>query len=93
MKITGITVYQVDLPYVGGSYGWAKHYSVSVADSTVVRLDTDAGVIGWGEACPLGAVYLPAFPEGLRAGLGVLAPHVIGLDPTSIGAVNHAMDR
>ena len=93
MKITGITVYQVDLPYVGGNYGWAKGYSVSVADSTVVRLDTDEGVTGWGETCPLGAVYLPAFPEGLRVGLGVLAPHLIGLDPTAIGAVNRIMDR
>ena len=66
MRITKITVYRIELPYVGGSYGWAKGYSLSLADSTVVRLDTDEGLSGWGETCPLGAVYLPAYPEGVR---------------------------
>jgi L-alanine-DL-glutamate epimerase-like enolase superfamily enzyme len=93
MKITRITVYRIDLPYVGGTYGWAKNKAVSVADSTVVRLDTDEGVSGWGESCPLAANYLPAFAEGVRAGVGVLVPHVIGLDPTRIGAVNRVMDH
>ena len=93
MKISRIEVYRIELPYVGGTYGWAKDKAVSVADSTVVRIDTDEGVSGWGEACPLGANYLPAHAEGLRAGLGVLAPHLMGRDPTRIGAVNRVMDH
>jgi L-alanine-DL-glutamate epimerase-like enolase superfamily enzyme len=64
LKIDRISVYRVELPYVGGRYDWAKGYSVSVADSTVVRLDTDEGVTGWGEVCPLGGSYLPAYPGG-----------------------------
>ena len=40
---------------------------MSVFDSTVVRGDTDAGVSGYGEVCPLGPAYLPAYAEG-RAG-------------------------
>ena len=82
MKITAITVYQVDLPFVDGPYVMAEEKSVSVADSTVARLDTDEGLTGWGEACPLGPFYLPSYPEGPRAGVGVPAGHVIGLDPT-----------
>jgi L-alanine-DL-glutamate epimerase-like enolase superfamily enzyme len=93
MKIAAITVYQVDLPFVDGSYVMAKGKTVSIADSTVVRLDTDEGLTGWGEACPLGPFYLPSYPEGLRAGIGALARHVIGLDPTRIGEVNRVMDR
>lgn len=31
MRITRITVYRIELPYVGGSYGWAKGRSLSVA--------------------------------------------------------------
>lgn len=38
-------------------------------DSTMVRIDTDEGVSGWGEACPWGSTYLPAFPKGVRAGI------------------------
>ena len=40
MRIRRISVYQLNLPYVGGSYDWAKGKSVTIADSTVVRIDT-----------------------------------------------------
>lgn len=92
MRITRITVYRIDLPYVGGTYSWAKGKAVEVADSTIVRLDTDEGLTGWGEVCPLGAAYLPAYAAGARTGIGVLAPHLIGRDPTCIGALNRVMD-
>ena len=92
MRITSITVWRIDLPYVGGTYSWAKDKAVSVADSTVIRLDTDEGVSGYGEVCPLGASYLPSYAEGARTGIGVLARHVIGRDPRHIGALNRVMD-
>ena len=92
MRITRISVHRVELPFADGCYGWAKGKSIAIADSTVVRLDTDAGLTGWGETCPLGGVYLPAYPEGVRTGVGMLAPYLIGLDPTRIGAVGAAMD-
>ena len=75
MRISRITVYRVELPFVDGCYSFAKGKSVSVADAPVVRIETDEGVVGWGEACPLGATYLPACPEGIRAGIGVLGGH------------------
>ncbi|MDX1540399.1 MAG: mandelate racemase/muconate lactonizing enzyme family protein [Geminicoccaceae bacterium] len=93
MKIQRISVFAVDLPYVDGAYGFARRRSLAVADSTVVRIDTDDGITGWGECCPLGACYLPAFAEGLRAGIARLAPCLIGRDPTRIGALLHVMDR
>ena len=43
MKITKISVYKVDLPMVEGSYSWAGH-TFSAFDSTVVQIDTDAGI-------------------------------------------------
>ena len=92
MRISRISVYQIDLPYVDGTYNFAKGKGVSVADSTVVRVDTDEGITGWGEACPLGAYYLPSYPEGIRTGVGVLAQHLLGQDPTQIGAINRLMD-
>ncbi len=60
MKITGIKVYQVDLPLHEGTYNWSGGKSVEVFDSTVVAVETDAGVIGHGEVCPLGPFYSPA---------------------------------
>jgi len=92
VKITRIAVYAVDLPIIGG-YGFAKAKRVETADATVVEVATDAGITGWGEATPLGPTYLPSYAEGVRTGISVLAPHLLGLDPTSIGALNTAMDR
>jgi L-alanine-DL-glutamate epimerase-like enolase superfamily enzyme len=66
---------------------------VAVFDSTVVRVETDAGLVGHGESCPLGPVYLPAYAGGVRAGLAELAPHLIGADPTELGPLNALMDR
>ena len=92
MKITRISVFQVDLPLHEGSYKWSGGKSVAVFDSTVVRIETDAGVSGHGEVCPLGPVYLPSYARGVRAGLEELAPQLIGEDPTQIERLNRTMD-
>jgi cis-L-3-hydroxyproline dehydratase len=92
VKITGVKVYQVDLPLYEGSYRWSEGKSVDVFDSTVVRVETDAGVIGHGEVCPLGPVYLPAYARGVRAGLEELAPQLLGCDPTQLQRLNRLMD-
>ncbi len=92
MKITALHVYQVDLPLVEGRYTWSDGRYVEVFDSTVVEIETDTDLRGYGEVCPLGPFYLPAFGAGARAGIGELAPHLLGLDPTAIGPLNVAMD-
>ncbi len=93
MKITGIKVYQVDLPLHEGSYKWSGGKSVEVFDSTVVAVETDAGLTGHGEVCPLGPFYLPAYAKGAREGIGELGPHLIGQNPTRLGPVNRLMDQ
>mgnify|MGYP005628884091 FL=1 len=92
MKISKISVFQVDLPLHEGSYNWAGGKSVKVFDSTVVRVETDEGITGHGEVCPLGPVYLPAYAEGARAGIQVLAPALLGQDPTQLAKLNRHMD-
>jgi cis-L-3-hydroxyproline dehydratase len=42
--------------------------------------------------CPLGPAYLPAYANGVRAGLKELAPVLIGEDPTQLGKLNRTMD-
>ncbi len=93
MKITRVAAYQVDLPLHEGRYSWSEGKSVAVFDSTVVRVETDAGLIGYGEVCPLGPVYLAAYARGVRTGLEELAPQLLGVDPTQLGALNHRMDQ
>jgi L-alanine-DL-glutamate epimerase-like enolase superfamily enzyme len=93
MKISAIRVYQVDLPLVEGRYSWSEGKYVEVFDSTVVELLTDDGIAGYGEVCPLGPFYLPAFGAGARAGIGELATTIIGEDPTATGPINRLMDK
>ncbi len=92
MKISAIRVYQIDLPVGEGRYSWAGGKHVEVFDSTVVALETDSGLEGHGEACPLGPVYLPAYGPGIRTGIAELAPHLLGLDPCNLTGVNATMD-
>ncbi len=93
MKITNIKIYQVDLPLVEGNYSWSEGKSVDVFDSTVVAVETDAGITGYGEVCPLGPVYLPAYARGARLGIEVLTPALIGDDPRRLLVLNAKMDR
>jgi len=93
VKIVAIKVYQVDLPLVEGRYSWSEGKYVEVFDSTVVELLTDDGQSGYGEVCPLGPFYLPAFGAGARAGIGELSMTLMGQDPTAIGPINQLMDK
>ena len=92
MKIERIAAYQVDLPLHEGSYKWSGGKSVEVFDSTIVRVDTDSGISGYGEVCPLGPFYLPAYAAGVRAGIRELAPHLLGWDPTQLAPLNRRME-
>ena len=93
MIITAIRVYRIDLPLLEGRYAWARGKYVEVFDSTVVVLETNSGLQGYGETCPLGPFYLPAYGGGVRAGIAELAPTLLGLDPTDLTGINLAMDR
>lgn len=92
MKIARIFAHRVELPLVEGSYKWSGGKAVSVFDSTLVGVETTCGITGWGEVCPLGPFYLPAYAEGVRAGLRELAPHLLGYDPRELSVLNHRMD-
>ncbi len=92
MRITRISAYRVELPLHEGSYKWSGGKAVTVFDSTVVRVETDAGLVGHGEVCPLGPFYLPAYANGVRAGIAELGPHLLGEDPLELGKLNRRMD-
>lgn len=92
MRIVRILGYRVWLPFAEGSYGVSGGRTTSGFDSTVVAVRTDGGIVGWGEAAPLGSTYDPAFPAGARAGLAEVAPAAIGLDPRGPAVVARALD-
>ena len=92
MNITRISAYRVELPLHEGSYNWSGGKSISVFDSTVVAIETREGLTGYGEVCPLGPFYLPAYAQGARTGIAELGPHLIGEDPMQVVRLNRKMD-
>lgn len=92
MKITRICAYRVELPLCEGSYKWSGGKAVDCFDSTVVAVETDDGLVGYGEVCPLGPFYLPAYATGCRTGIAELGPHLLGADPRELGRINRRMD-
>lgn len=92
MRIRRVEVFGYDLHYVHGDYVMSGGRRVSALPSTAVCLTADDGTEGWAEVCPLGPTYLPAFAGGARAALRVLAPAVVGVDPTNLARLHQAMD-
>ena len=91
--IAQVDLYSYDLSYVHGEYVMSGGRIVTNLESTVVKVTTTDGVVGYGETCPLGSNYLPAHAAGARAALSELGPHLVGLDAANPVAVSRAADR
>ncbi|HET6947668.1 MAG TPA: mandelate racemase/muconate lactonizing enzyme family protein [bacterium] len=92
MRIRRIEVFGYTLHYVHGDYVMSGGRHVSELPSTVVCVTADDGTEGWAEVCPLGQTYLPAFADGARAALRLLAPAVLGADPINLAQLQQGMD-
>jgi len=92
MKITSITVYQASLPLEHPYWLSGGRLKFEVLDATLVKLETDEGLIGWGEGTPWGHTYVPAHGPGIRAGIETMAPFLLGLNPQKVLEVERAMD-
>lgn len=76
MKVKAITSYVLRVP-LGDKLFYSSQAAFSERNSYLVRVETDDGLIGWGE----GGQYGP--PEPVAACIDrVLAPKLIGRDPT-----------
>jgi L-alanine-DL-glutamate epimerase-like enolase superfamily enzyme len=85
-------VFQVDLPLEHPYWLSAGRLKFECLDATLVKLETDTGLVGWGEGTPWGHTYIPAHGPGIRAGIETMAPFLLGLDPRKILHVERAMD-
>jgi L-alanine-DL-glutamate epimerase-like enolase superfamily enzyme len=92
MQIREISAYRQWQPFRDGTYTCSGGRSAEGFDSLIVRIDTDAGITGWGEMAPLGAFYDPSFAAAARAGFAELAPIVLQADPRETGRMRRLMD-
>jgi L-alanine-DL-glutamate epimerase-like enolase superfamily enzyme len=92
VRIARIACYRLELPFADGEYGVSGGRTSTSFDSTVVVVETDDGVEGFGETASLGSTYDPAFAGGARAAMTELAPALLGADPLQVGRVSRLMD-
>lgn len=72
-------------------YAWAGG-RLTGATTLILRMETEDGIIGWGESCPLGSTYAPAFAQGGVAAVQCFAPALIGKGAAP-RVLNQAMDQ
>ena len=90
MRVTRASLWHVPLTsHV--AYAMSGGKACETVETVVLRLDTDSGVSGWGEACPI-PHYLPAYARGVAPALAELAPVLIGADPVGPEAAMARLD-
>ena len=67
------------------SYNMSDGKICDTVTSTILRLDADNGLSGWGEVCPI-PHYLPAYADGVAPALGELAPVIFGTEALGVEA-------
>lgn len=92
MKITRFDCFAYELTYAHGEYVMSGGRAATTQPGTLVRLVSDDGQAGWGEATPLAATYLPTHAGGVRAALEYLAPTVVGCEAGNVRAIQEAVD-
>ena len=91
MKISSLSVYSVPLAS-HETYYMAGGKTCDVVESLVVRIDSDEGLTGWGEVCPI-PHYLAAYPGGVAPAIDYLSPVLLGADPVGPEALMTLCDR
>lgn len=90
MKITRLTLWNVPLTS-HETYYMASGKTCDTVETVVLKIDTDAGIVGWGEVCPI-PHYLPAYARGVAPAIAEMAPVILGADPIGPAALMAAMD-
>ena len=90
MRVSNITLWSVDLTS-HETYYMAEGKTCDTVESHILCLETDTGMKGWGEVCPI-PHYLPAFAKGVPSAIQELAPEIIGIMPTGVDAPMRKLD-
>ncbi|MEM9716615.1 MAG: enolase C-terminal domain-like protein, partial [Pseudomonadota bacterium] len=90
MRLAELHIYQHDLPVKDGPYTMANAEVWSLK-TTLVKLVSDTGIVGWGETCPVGPTYAASHASGALAALQEMGQGLIGKPLTPLAMYN-AMD-
>ena len=93
MIINGVELYHISIPFAK-PYKLAKKYgTLHTAHAVIVKLLTDVGLVGLGEADPM-IPFTDESPASVMAVIsGVIAPYIIGKNPKELAQLESNLDR
>ena len=92
MQIRRVDVYAVRYHHAAGPFAMSGGRVSTEQNGTVVRVETDDGLVGWGEQCVIAPNYGAGYAPTTQAVLGLLAPALLGADPRRIDVVYARLD-
>ena len=92
MEIRRIDVYAMRYTHSTGPFVLSGGRVSTGQEGTVVRLETDDGLVGWGEQCLITPTYSEGYAPTTQAMLGLLAPALLGADPRRVDVAYARMD-
>ena len=90
MKIIRVSLWEIALKS-RTTYYMADGKTCDEVPSIILRADTDDGISGWGEVCPI-PHYLPSFAGGVAPALKEMSPMFLGVSPIGPESVMAKMD-
>ena len=93
MQISSIDLFNVELPYAGGTYTLSGGRSYTSFTAHLVRITASCGRVGWGESTPFGSNYIASHPAGDAAAIAELAPALLGANPCHSDLIMDRMDQ
>ena len=93
MIINGLELYHISIPFAE-PYKLAKTYgTLHSAHAVIIKLHTDAGLVGLGEADPM-IPFTDESPASVMSVISeIIAPQIIGKDPRELTVLESNLDR
>ncbi len=92
LRIRRVDAYAIRYEHAGGPFTMSGGRVSREQDGTIVRVETDGGLVGWGEQCVIGPDYAPGYGPSTRAVRPLLAGAVLGEDARRIEVVYDRME-
>jgi cis-L-3-hydroxyproline dehydratase len=92
VRIRRVDVYAVRYTHVDGPFVMSGGRVSTDQDATLVRVETDDGLAGWGESCVIAPDYAEGYAPSTRTVLGHLARALLGVDPRQVEVAYARLD-
>lgn len=92
LDLRALRCYETELQLVRGTYTMSGGRAYNSLLSTIVAVEYEDGMVGYGEACTNGSNYIDGCPGSAQAAVAELAPIVLGTDPFQPDVLLHRIE-